>query len=100
MSSPAQATAFRRSALAAVSYGLTLLAAFCLVAWACRTPEKGSRLYDQGHPAQALPLLEAAAAAGSVPSSARLACLLEAGTVVAADRSRRECPVPGPRRVR
>ncbi len=85
MPSPAQTTAFRRSVLAATGYGLTLLAAFCLIAWACRTPEKGSRLFDQGHPAEALPLLEAAASAGSVPSSARLARLLEAGSVVPAD---------------
>ena len=85
MSSPAQATALRRRVLSAASYGLTLLAAFCLVAWACRTPERGSRLYDQGRLAEALPLLEAAVATGSVPSARRLARLLEDGAVVPAD---------------
>lgn len=85
MSSPIQAAAWRRRALSALGYAGTLAAAFCLVAWSCRTPELGSRLFDDGRLADAAPLLEVAAAAGSLPSSHRLALLLEAGQTVPAD---------------
>jgi TPR repeat protein len=85
MSSPVQAVALRRRVLSGASYGLALLAAFCLIAWTCRTPELGSRLHDQGRLAEAVPLLEVAAEAGSIPSSHRLALLLEAGETVPAD---------------
>ena len=84
MPSPAH-IAFRRRLPGILGAGLTLLGAFGLIAWCCRTPELGSRLYDRGRFAAALPLLEAAAAAGSVPSSVRLARLLEQGTIVPAD---------------
>jgi len=84
MPSPAH-IAFRRRLPGILGAGLTLLGAFGLIAWCCRTPELGSRLYDRGQFAAALPLLEAAAAAGSVPSSVRLARLLEQGTIVPAD---------------
>lgn len=85
MSSPIQAAARRRRLFAAFGYAGTLAAAFCLIAWSCRTPELGSRLFDAGRQAEALPLLEKAAAAGSLPSSHRLALLLEAGQTVPGD---------------
>ena len=78
----------RRRALAASLYGLALLAALWLVAASCATPELGSRLYDRGERQAALPLLEAAAARSSVPSSYRLGLLLAAGENIPQDLPR------------
>ncbi|HML56707.1 MAG TPA: hypothetical protein PKC79_21620, partial [Solidesulfovibrio magneticus] len=56
----------RRAILVGTAYALALAGAMWLVAASCLTPERGSRLFDQGREAEALPLLEAAAGRGSV----------------------------------
>ena len=79
MPDPAAKIAARRRLLAGVGSALVLLGAFWLVAVSCGTPERGSRLFDQGRVEEARPLLAAAAARDSVPSSYRLGLVLESG---------------------
>jgi TPR repeat protein len=67
---------------------LTLLGAFWVIALSCATPEKGSRLFDQGRVTEALPLLEAAATKGSASSAYRLGLVLEAGKDAPQDLAR------------
>ena len=78
----------RRAVLAAAAYALVLAGAMWLVAASCLTPERGSRLFDQGREAEALPLLEAAADRGSVAASRRLGTLLAAGRETPRDEAR------------
>jgi|GEM_PF-1858238 len=88
MPKPAPKAPPRRRALAIVCLALFLGGSIWLLAWYLATPRRAARLLAQGRTDEAVALLEADAAQGSVASSHALGLLFEAGRDVPRDLPR------------